>query len=677
MGKWRYGVVLDAGSSGTRVHIYRWLDNVKARQAANTAELNHLPSLETHGKWTKKIHPGVSSFGETPNLVGPDHLESLLTHALNIVPKHSVQDTPIFLLATAGVRLLPDHQREELLRQICSYTKVHSRFLLPDCDNHIQVIAGETEALYGWTAANYLLGGFDAPEEHAHGKGHHTYGFLEMGGASAQLAFAPNSTVAEQHSNDLTLLRLRNVGGHESDFRVFVTTWLGFGVHETRRKYVSALLESSGEKGVDGIPDPCLPDGIKTSTQGILLTNTTTSEPYLRGTGTFDKCLRATYTLLDKDTICADQPCLLHGVHVPPIDFDVNHFIGTSEYWHTTHEIFESGHRDKAHDFNTYQNRVKEFCQRDWASIAADVASHEFGEKVDDQTAHEICFKASWLINVLHNGIGIPRLDAVEAGDSTHNGTKQFLEGSEEGGFLEPFQAVNKIKNTEVSWTLGKMVLYASSQIPPADEDGLPVGFGSNEPGVPQDFQYPGGKPSPFTSNSSTSQLGDASLSEHIHETLFYSDNNHRLPGFLFIILVVFIAGFCFCGSDKRCKIYRKIIGSPGRKRHFFASKLPFFSRGNAPLYERVLEDGGELENPAMFELDEVDSDDSEPGQTSIPGRAAPRKKIRGEMMSQDIMDRSGLVVRSESREQLALHNGRKSRTGSPARVKGWPTNDD
>lgn len=43
MGKWRYGVILDAGSSGTRVHIYRWLNAAKARQKGDEEELQSLP----------------------------------------------------------------------------------------------------------------------------------------------------------------------------------------------------------------------------------------------------------------------------------------------------------------------------------------------------------------------------------------------------------------------------------------------------------------------------------------------------------------------------------------------------------------------------------------------------------------------------------------------------------
>ena len=135
----------------------------------------------------------MSTFGGTPARVGPEHLKPLLQHALDVVPKDAVPDTPLFLLATAGMRLLPSLQQTKLLAHICAFARAETKFQIPDCASHIQVLPGETEGLYGWIAVNYLLGGFE-PEEHARGKSHHTYGFLDMGGASAQIAFAPGSS---------------------------------------------------------------------------------------------------------------------------------------------------------------------------------------------------------------------------------------------------------------------------------------------------------------------------------------------------------------------------------------------------------------------------------------------------------------------------------------------------
>jgi len=77
MGKWQYGVVIDAGSSGSRVHVYKWLKASKALSRGTPASLSSLPVLETKKKWTHKIHPGISTFAETPSLVGPEHLHDL------------------------------------------------------------------------------------------------------------------------------------------------------------------------------------------------------------------------------------------------------------------------------------------------------------------------------------------------------------------------------------------------------------------------------------------------------------------------------------------------------------------------------------------------------------------------------------------------------------------------
>ncbi|KAK4939953.1 Golgi apyrase, partial [Elasticomyces elasticus] len=542
MGKWRYGVILDAGSSGTRVHVYKWLNPDIAKAKADTHALESLPVLKTKKEWTKKIHPGVSTFGATPELVGHDHLAPLVQHAFSVVPQREIENTPIFLLATAGMRLLPDYQRNAVLDNICSYLREHTAFQLPDCGLHIQVIPGETEGLYGWIAANYLLGGFDSPQQHDHGKNHSTYGFLDMGGASAQIAFAPNTTEAAKHAEDLKLLRMRKVNGDPVEYRVFVTTWLGFGVNEARRRYVAALLEQSPH--AEQLSDPCLPSGLTVTKAGrVILPGSKEAagkEPHLLGTGHFSECLKRTVPLLGKDAPCLDSPCLFNGSHVPAIDFDVNHFVGVSEYWHTTHEVFEMSHKDKAYDFHTYQDRVSEFCSQDWKTIQKGVAGHEWGKKVDETTAVEVCFKASWLINMLHEGIGIPRVGIEKLpkpGETGYkNGTKEVLDHAKAKGFLDPFQAVDKIDGTEVSWTLGKMVLYAASQVPPAiDDASLAVGFGSNTPGIktPADFQYAGGKNRPLPNDLTDDTDGlksDFPDGNDWHDVLFRSSSSRRIP---------------------------------------------------------------------------------------------------------------------------------------------------
>ncbi|KAI9795560.1 MAG: Golgi apyrase [Piccolia ochrophora] len=698
----RYGVILDAGSSGTRIHVYKWLDSAAARKHADVAELKNLPVLRTEKKWTHKAHPGISTFGEDPGLVGP-YLTPLFEHAYKHIPKDAVADTPIFLLATAGMRLLPNLQRKRLLQEICTYTQAHTDFHLSDCDLQIQVIPGETEGLYGWIATNYLLGGFDAPADHAHGKGHHTYGFLDMGGASAQIAFAPNATEAHKHANDLKLVRMRRLDGRPSEYRVFVTTWLGFGVHEARRKFVDRLYDASAAPGVKELPDPCLPAGLKQDKSGAIISTESTpvpDGPYLIGKGDFQGCLKATYPILDKDAPCEDEPCLFHGVHAPAIDFDVNHFVGISEYWHTTHEIFEMGHKEKSYDLKTYQERVEQFCSKSWKTIVSEVEGKKLGKKVTTDSAMEVCFKASWLINMLHQGIGIPRVGIEDTQTDGHNGTKEVMEHAAKAGFLDPFQAVNKIHDTEVSWTLGKMVLYAASQVPP-NEDSLDVGFGSNVNGTPPDFQFAGGKLAPLP-DAHHHPFQEEEATVEIYGLGLGSNSSRRIPGFALFLLIICIAAYLWCGRDRRSRLFRRLgrpLGWPrgSRKRKFFGAKL-FGSHGSGH-YERVLEDG---DAPADFELGEVDSenDHSDSSEGSLAARssgwATPRLKVGFEptsgpysdnIVSQGVglgltpsnlvgnaMERSGLVGRTDSRERLGptptgLGSG-WSRPASPTRHK-------
>lgn len=639
---------------------------------------------------------------------------------MRYIPKDAVSDTPIYLLATAGMRLLPEHQKQKLLNETCSYAKSHTDFQIASCESNFQIIRGETEGLYGWLAANYLLGGFDALEQHDHGKGHHTYGFLDMGGASAQIAFAPNRTEAERHAEDLKMMRLRDISGRAAEYQIFVTTFLGYGANEARRRYVETLLDDSGSHHSQDLEDPCLPADLRITTAGdVLLPGSTVKGKThsLIGTGHFDQCLNQTFPLLDKNAPCPDEPCLFNGTHVPAIDFDVNHFVGVSEYWHTTHEVFEMGHEDKAYDFNTYQHRVSEFCSKDWKSIEADLEKQKWGKKVDEKTAVEVCFKASWLINLLHDGIGIPRVGLEHTDkDSAHNGTKEMIDSAKEKGYTSSFQAVDKIDGTEVSWTLGKMLLYASSQIPPKDPY-LPVGFGNNtlSPGLPANFEYGGPRltplsvtaassspaiptpsashsalddltvsptPSPSSSHSSSSSKTESQPEnpytdpaspdgQDWHDTLFQGQSPRRIPGVILIFIILAFAIFLLCGRERRARLYQKLrlggtsSSSPAKFKRpspsssgFFGKKVPAIFRSSPSSsggrYERVREEGGAGGDD--LEMGDLEGGESEGSDSSGLGLG-----IRG-----------GGLLGSQSRERLVGmgEGGRRSRRGSPSRGK-------
>ncbi|KAG5983296.1 hypothetical protein E4U55_000323 [Claviceps digitariae] len=662
----QYGVILDAGSSGTRIYVYKWKHPIAASENLSPVDLRKLPNVKL--KKSKKIHPGIATFADDPTLVGRDHLQPLIDAALDEIPSHKIKATPIYLMATAGVRFLSQSRQLSLLRQVCAYLKANTNFHLSSCKEQVQVIAGETEGIYGWIATNYLLGGLDRPEEHSHGKGHHTYGFLDMGGASAQIAFAPNATEAERHATDLKLIRLRHLDGSSSEFQIYSATWLGFGANKARSRFVQTLVESYGDTAKE-IPDPCTPKGLRIPAAKKLSADQTFNNGCtLLGTGIFDECLRKTYPLLGKDKPCEDYPCLLDGKHAPAIDFEVNHFLGVSEYWHVTHGVFGKGR--EAYDLATFQHKVIDFCGREWETIQSEILHRNKNPKKGIEDAVDACFKASWLINVLYEGIGIPRLGPESktlSNISATAGSKQDIPKEE---FLDSFQPVDTVRGVEVSWTLGKMVLYAAGQILPVASK-LPVGFGSNIAAeIPPDFEHAGSTP-----------LSAEFLSENqsfdVHQGASSFDQIIYIVFILMVIVIVLLA-YIFQRPDRRRTISQNIMhwrrqwGRQSRRRETLIGRV--FGRAN---YERVLEEG----DTADYELDASDdldcSADSEGlhGNTSCGG-VNTKTNLRFDQGSvPSMMDRAGLVVRTESRERLStnlqmLNAGRRSRAGSPTRLK-------
>ncbi|KAK4698794.1 golgi apyrase, partial [Phenoliferia sp. Uapishka_3] len=480
----QFGIVIDAGSSGSRVQVYSWIDPEIATQIKNAARENVEvlskveAGVEAGDGWHIKVEPGISTFGDNPAGVG-DYLRPLIEFAASVIPTSQHKSTPIYLLATAGMRLLPPNQRQEVLLTTCAYLQSY-KFLLPDCSENVRVITGEEEGLYGWIAVNYLMDGFDKHDHSLKGKEKEkaressTYGFLDMGGASTQIAFEPSHDERVKHADNLLEVKLRLLSGREVRHPVFVTTWLGFGTNQARERYidqeVKAHVRASDEAhvhGTDGlgserpvvlVDDPCLP-------KSLMLSESRHAGYTLRGTGDFETCVRRTGPLLNKEVECLDEPCLFNGVHVPKIDFEVNHFIGISEYWYSTQDVWSMG---GVYDFVEFERNAKEFCGREWDAIMDD---HKKGAKwrssVELSRLETQCFKAAWVINVLHEGIGIPRIiDRGGTGDKVNQTAKGINKAAEKGLLAKPpsFQSLNQVGDVAVSWTLGKMVLEVSKQ---------------------------------------------------------------------------------------------------------------------------------------------------------------------------------------------------------------------
>ena len=662
-GKW--GVIIDAGSSGTRAFIYKWQDDLSHDAHQPTGDLASLPEVSLAK--VKKARPGISTFASQPHDVG-DYLQPLIDTATSQIPANKIPDTPIFVMATAGMRLVEETQRVALLDEVCAYLRHNTRFRLSDCSRHVQVISGETEGLYGWLAANYLLGGFDHALESAGVTGQDTFGFLDMGGASTQIVFVPNATEAAEHWDDLKLVRLRNVDGSPNEYRVFSTSFLGFGANAARERFVEALQERYSTVDMAFLPDPCMPNGLRKTIEGSPVnSDILPGDTILEGTGDFEECLRQTFPLLRKDAPCEDTPCLFNGQHTPAIDFDATRFVGVSEYWHVTHGVFSSP-GNKPYDLASYREKVDHFCNQSWSTIQQGFSPRKKDSAQKVQDAQEACFKASWLISVLYEGIGVP----MTAPDTSHASQPNISDGTSssfDDGAIDPFLPVNKIHGVEFSWTLGTMLLHASTQIPSTGTS-LPVGFGSAGDGIAVDFDHSGKPLKSYPTGEADTPPGN------MHGRSSFGIFALMLMGIVLLVLLV-------CGRDRRGSLVRRLVPNSRRGRRLGGASvinwIVGFSRKlvtrESATYERVLEEGSRGE-PSFLDIDGDNSDDSTPQETPFSHSLRTFKDSNGrsgEQTAHASIDRSGLVVRTESRDGLARapqtqNVERRSRAGSPVR---------
>jgi len=123
--------MIDAGSTGSRIHVYRF------------NYCNASPTLED--EVFKEIKPGLSSYPDSPKDAA-DSLDPLLKLAMSKIPKELQECTPIAVKATAGLRLLGDEKSEAILKAVEEKIKNEYPFNLPK-EKGVIVMGGEDEGI--------------------------------------------------------------------------------------------------------------------------------------------------------------------------------------------------------------------------------------------------------------------------------------------------------------------------------------------------------------------------------------------------------------------------------------------------------------------------------------------------------------------------------------------------
>ncbi|XP_033000940.1 ectonucleoside triphosphate diphosphohydrolase 6 [Lacerta agilis] len=230
-----YGIMFDAGSTGTRIHIFKFTQKPK-----------EIPKL-IHTTF-RALKPGLSAYADSVDK-SVQGINELLTVAKEDVPLELWKSTPLVLKATAGLRLLPKEKAQKLLDKVKD-TFQESPFLVrSDC---VSVMDGTDEGISAWITVNFLTDSLNAPRKRC-------VGMLDLGGGSIQITFRPSTKTALESSS----------AGRITSFQMFNTTYqlyshsyLGLGLMSARLAILGGVEGQALKEGED-LTSSCLSPGFQ------------------------------------------------------------------------------------------------------------------------------------------------------------------------------------------------------------------------------------------------------------------------------------------------------------------------------------------------------------------------------------------------------------------------------
>jgi hypothetical protein len=223
--------VIDAGSSGSRAHLYRLSRNEDGAHVEDLAQFED-----------ERV-AALASFGPDAAQAGAQGLQPLLNRIDDYLAQHAISKTTVRIdvLATAGMRLLAaaDPQAEREVYASLRETIAHDGFAA----GRVATISGADEGRYAWVDVNYLRRNFE--------QGASTIGVIEVGGASMQIAYA----TGDAHRPGVDIVKVNG-----KSYPLLSISFLGLGQNEARK----AMIAASGTA-----MNPCYPDNAAHAAPGV------------------------------------------------------------------------------------------------------------------------------------------------------------------------------------------------------------------------------------------------------------------------------------------------------------------------------------------------------------------------------------------------------------------------
>lgn len=300
-----YVVMIDAGSTGSRVHVYEF-------------DVCSQPPVLINETF-EMLKPGLSSF-DTDAKGAAASLDPLLKIAIDAVPADKRSCTPVAVKATAGLRLLGEAKSDLILKAVREHLENDYPFAVVDGDG-ISIMSGDQEGVYAWITTNYLLGNIGS------GSKLPTSAVFDLGGGSTQIVFEPTFQSNEkmidgEHKYELSF------GGEK--YELYQFSHLGYGLMEGRNKVNSVLVKNAIKQGIIKAGDmatvhelvsPCLPPNVTAAKETVKLEDGSKYTVNFVGPAVpaGAQCRFISDQILNKDTQCKQPPCSFNGVHQPSL----------------------------------------------------------------------------------------------------------------------------------------------------------------------------------------------------------------------------------------------------------------------------------------------------------------------------------------------------------------------
>lgn len=405
--KYKYGIVLDAGSSHTALYIYEW----PAEKDNNTGRVEQTHSCKVKG-------PGISSYASDPVKAG-ESLSTCMQEAELKVPRDRHQETPLYLGATAGMRLLniENGLASDRVFQAVGEALQKSPFSFQGA----RILSGQEEGAFGWVTVNYL--------DDRLSQGLETTGALDLGGASTQISFISDSFDGSESPANSVTFRL-----YGNDYNLYTHSFLCYGKDQVLR----LVLAHQTQSGLGTVTDPCFHSGFsETKNYSALYDSPCVSDRKPSGApatfthtgrGDFLQCQEMVKKVFNLSS-CKYSQCSFNGVFQPLVQGPFGAF---SAYYFVMNFLNLT---DTSIPLEVVKEKLTRYCATPWHEV---VQQHP-GVKV--KYLAEYCFSGTYILTLLTEG---------------YNFTSESY---------SDIKFIKKIKGSDAGWTLGYM-LNLTNMIP-------------------------------------------------------------------------------------------------------------------------------------------------------------------------------------------------------------------